>query len=233
MKTTRSKSGPFTERPHFEPQEIERMCLQELRNTGLYPAKPSAIRIDRFIEKRFGVSPRYESLPNGVLGYTKFGMQGVEEVVVAAELDDEGTDVARRRLRTTLAHEGGHGLMHAYLFAVGAKPRSLFDEDDSGKPEILCRDVQGAGDSGGYDGRWWEYQANRAIGALLLPRPLVEQTLEPLLGKEGFFGRPTISSGHQEAAVRLVSEVFDVNLVVARYRLAEIFPAEAGRQLSL
>lgn len=233
MKTIRSKSGPFTERPHFEPQEIERMCVQELRNTGLYPAKPSVIRIDRFIEKRFGVSPRYESLPTGVLGYTKFGMQGVEEVVVAAQLDDEGTDVTRRRLRTTLAHEGGHGLMHAHLFAVGTKPRSLFDDHDSDKPEILCRDVQGAGDPRGYDGRWWEYQANRAIGALLLPRPLVEQALEPLLSEEGSFGRKTINAGHQQAAMRLLSEVFDVNLVVAGYRLAEMFPAEAGRQLSL
>ena len=49
MKTYRPKSGPFSERPHFEPSEIDRICADELRKQGLYPNSPEAIRIDRFV----------------------------------------------------------------------------------------------------------------------------------------------------------------------------------------
>ena len=72
MKTFRSKSGPFSQRPHFEPSEIDRICADELRKQGLYPNSPEAIRIDRFVEKRFGIVPQYEDPPDGVLGFTKF-----------------------------------------------------------------------------------------------------------------------------------------------------------------
>lgn len=63
MKTFRTRSGPFSERPHFKRGEIERMCIEELRAMQLLPAEPSPVRIDRFIERRFNVSPRYEELP--------------------------------------------------------------------------------------------------------------------------------------------------------------------------
>ncbi len=110
MKTFRTRSGPFSERPHFKLGEIERMCVEELRAVQLMPSEPSPVRIDRFIERRFNVSPRYEDLPDGVLGFTKFGPRGVTDVVIAAQLDTDASPVARRRLRSTMAHEAGHGL---------------------------------------------------------------------------------------------------------------------------
>ena len=85
------------------------MCCDELRGVGLLPGSPEPIRIDRFIEKRFNVSPQYEDLPDGVLGFTRFGKNGVKAVVISAALDAEGGKVAGRRVRTTIAHEGGHG----------------------------------------------------------------------------------------------------------------------------
>jgi hypothetical protein len=118
MKTIRSKSGPFSERPHFQPSEIDRICVDELRKARLYPGSPQAIRVDRFVEKRFGVAPEYEELPAGVLGYTRFSKSGVEAIIISAALDAEKGRVAERRVRTTLAHEAGHGLLHAYLFAL-------------------------------------------------------------------------------------------------------------------
>ena len=80
MKTIRSKSGPIGVRPHFKPSEIDRICADELRKQGLYPASPQPVRIDRFVEKRFGVVPQYEELPDGVLGYTKFSKKGVDGI---------------------------------------------------------------------------------------------------------------------------------------------------------
>lgn len=230
MKTFRSKSGPFSERPHFEPSEIDRICSDELRKEGLYPNSPEAIRIDRFVEKRFGVVPQYEDLPEGVLGYTKFTKNGVDTIVISAALDAEKGKVAERRVRTTLAHEAGHGLLHAYLFALDEKPLHLFGADSHSDHQILCRDVQGEERKRrAYDGRWWEFQANRAMGGLLCPRALVQAALKPYLVPSGSLGAVTLDEKHREGAVRTLADIFDVNPIVAKIRINELYPVGTGQ----
>jgi hypothetical protein len=188
MRTIRASTGPFFESPYFKAGVIERLCTKELRDAGLYPSAPEPIRIDRFIEKRFGVSPSYEELPEGVLGFTRFGACGVTEIIVASDLDDDQGTPNERRLRTTLAHEAGHGLCHAHLFYLGTKPLSLFGETDA-SPQILCRDVAGEAQGHSYDHRWWEFQANQAIGGLLMPRRLVlDALIEELFIARGMDG---------------------------------------------
>src|ERR1700752_4120485 len=88
MKNLKSRRGPFNERPYFENDEIDRICIDELRAVELYPKTPSPIRIDRFIEKRFKVTHSYEDLGAGILGLTKFGKKGVKEVFIAQVLDE-------------------------------------------------------------------------------------------------------------------------------------------------
>jgi hypothetical protein len=239
MKTFRPRSGPFTEQPFYEPAEIESICTDELQKFNLYPSDPAPIRIDRFIEKRFGIQPTYEDLPNGLLGFTRFGAKGVEEIIVAKALDEEGTRPAERRLRTTLAHEGGHGLLHAHLFAFGTRPDSLFNGGGLAPdtPKILCRDggVLGVGDSGTKRPpyRWWEYQANQAMSALLLPKQLVGKALESTLAAQGTFGHVVLPSGRRKEAIRLIADTFDVNPIVATLRLEALYPASTDRQLTL
>ncbi len=233
MKTIRTRSGPFTERPHFKLREIEEVCTSELQKVGLYPSAPEAIRIDRFIEKRFNVTPRYDALPDGVLGFTQFGKGIVTEIVVARALDEGGTKVAERRLRSTLAHEAGHGLLHAYLFALGEQPKSLFENYDHA-PRILCREItDGAVSEPRYNGHWSEYQANRAIGGLLMPRTLVERALDEFCTAVGGLGGRTLVPDKRDTAIRSLSVTFDVNPVVARIRIEEIFPSKNDGQLSL
>jgi hypothetical protein len=229
MKTFRSKTGPFLDQPHFTLKEIEQMCAMELRRTGLLPTEPGPVRIERFVEKRFGVSPSYEDLPDGVLGFTEFGVDGVIAIIVSRIFETvDGSKALERRLRATLAHEAGHGLMHAYLFATGERPASMFD-DSSVAPTILCRDIIGAdARSKGYDGRWWEYQANRAIGGLLMPRNLVEKAVEKFLESAGLLGLPILPTHNRETAIRTAVDVFDVNSIVARYRLDEVFPSRSS-----
>lgn len=237
MRTFRAKFGPFSEQPYYEPSEVEAICLNELQKVGLYPADPSPVRIDRFIEKRFGIVPSYEDLPKGMLGFTRFSRKGVVEIVVANALDEQGTRSAERRLRTTLAHEGGHGLLHAHLFALEFRPDSLFEHElapDS--PKILCRDE--AIDRTGRvvkkpPYRWWEYQANLAMGALLLPATLVEKALEPMLTAQGMLKRISLPTERREEAVNLLASLFDVNPIVARIRLESLYPVSTNRQMAL
>jgi hypothetical protein len=233
MRSITTKSGPFSERPHFKLREIDQICADALREVGLYPASPEPIRIDRLIEKRFKVKVEYEDLPDGVLGFTKFGPRGVESVIIAIALDRADDRVTERRLRSTLAHEGGHGLLHAQLFHLGEKPPCLFDGDDR-TPRILCRDFpDGPQKAPGYDGRWWEFQANKAIGGLLLPRPLVEATLAKFCVEAGLLGQRVLPPDKREGAARELSDVFDVNPAVARLRLDDVFPKKNDAQMLL
>lgn len=233
MRHIRTKRGPVAERPHFKLAEIEEICIDALKRTNLYPSSPQAIRIDRFVEKRFGAPPRYEDLPHGVLGFTKFGPKGVEAIVVATALDQGGSKATERRLRSTLAHEGGHGLLHAHLFVLGEKPKSLFDDGDQ-TPRILCRDVPDAPPAArGYDGRWWEFQANKAIGGLLMPRRLVELALEKFCVGAGLMGQRVLPPDKREPATLALSDIFDVNPAVARLRLEDVFPQKNDAQLLL
>jgi hypothetical protein len=233
MRNIRAKHGPFLERPHFKLSEIEQTCTDELKKVDLYPSSPQPVRIDRFIEKRFAIAPEYQDLPDGVLGFTRFGRRGVEAIVIARALDQGDAKVVERRLRSTLAHEGGHGLLHAYLFQLGEKPKSMFDDAET-TPRILCRDVPDApAVASRYDGRWWEFQANKAIGGLLMPRRLVEIALDKFLIEAGSLGERILLPQKREPAARALADIFEVNPAVARLRLDDVFPRRNDSQLLL
>jgi hypothetical protein len=236
MKSYRANAGPFATRPFYKTSAIEAICTDELLAVGLYPKSPEPIRIDRFVEKRFNITHDYEDLPENFLGYSLFGPNGVERIVVAKFLDDDPSKQAERRLRTTLAHEAGHVLLQGHLFALGDQAQNLFDDSVTmDSPRILCRDFPGIASSGQrrYDGRWWEFQANSAIGPLLLPRPLVRTALQPLLETRGMMGSQILATENRAEAVQKLTEIFDVNPVVARIRLAETFPETDAGQLTL
>ena len=216
---------------------IERIATDELRVAELLPSSPGAIRIERFVEKRFAIScVRYESLDHGILGYTQFGPKGVEAIIVSRALSEEGSRVAERRINTTLAHEAGHGLLHINLFRIDAFPISIFENSTDVTPtRILCRDVPHAGSVAQreYNGRWWELQANRMIGALLLPVPLVRACLQDLLVPLGSLGANALPDQSRYSAIHLLSEVFDVNPKVAEIRIQLLYPPLAHEQLTL
>ena len=235
------RSGPFVERPYYEDSDIESIVTDELSKVGLLPATPEPIRVDRFIEKRYRIVPQYDDVPDGILGFTRFGAKGPEEVVVSRNLSEEGTRVAERRINSTLAHEAGHILLHGFLFALQRRPgpRPLFEDGlDPDKQTILCRtDTVGFSSEStktyGYDGRWWEFQANRVIGALLLPRRLVNMALDSLLLSQGRLGTKMLDNTRREEGELVLAGAFDVNPAVARIRIADLFPAAAQRQLTL
>lgn len=231
MRTSRGGVGPFQERPFYSLNEIERICVEALRGVDLLPSSPEQIRIDRFIEKRFSVTPSYEDLGEGILGLTRFGRNGVQEVIVSQRLDDEGSVVANRRIRSTLAHEAGHGLLHEYLFLL-EQETPLFGEKTPEGPKVLCRDGPAA-NKDAYKGKWWEYQANRAIGSLLLPRTLVHMAVEPYTLPAGGLGLRSVDRGRRPEVIQQLVQIFDVNPIVAAIRFDDLFPAEKTSQIAL
>lgn len=232
MKVYRTNKGPFETRPHYKLTEIDHICSSALRTVNLLPDDPEPIRIERFVEKYFKISPNYKPLPPGVLGYTAFDLTGVAEIVITTALDEEGGRVSERRVRTTLAHEAGHGLLHMYMFILNGTSRSHFKDGDR-RPEILCRDVQGTSGDSHYDGRWWEFQANRAIGGLLMPRGLVVKAAAQFVERGVGFGLPVLREDQRKRAALELAEIFDVNPIVARIRLEAIFPLGEKAQLSV
>ncbi len=200
---------------------MENICLDALRSVELLPPSPAPIRIDRFLKKKFGVDAEYENLDESVLGFTEFGEKGVERIVIAESLDLDSSVSSERRIFTTMAHEAGHGLFHAHLFTF--RGATLF-EDMEEKPKIMCRDeLKNIFAGYNYNRDWWEYQANVAIGALLMPRPLSEEALEPFTVSSGLFMR-TLDETKFEKAVAVLATTFNVNPAVAKIRVREIFP---------
>ena len=223
---------PSAQRPYFPGDEIHGICLHALEEVNLLPRHPEPIRIERFIEKKFNVVPKYEHLLDGVLGYSEFSRGRIAKVVVNRSLDGEETSVAERRLRTTLAHEAGHCLLHAYLFDGDPATQPLLgDWTIPVRPRVLCRSV-GTNASGRYRGNWSEYQANQAIGGLLLPKRLVELAVGPLI-ETTLMGLQLFDHSRAESAARRLAETFNVNPVVARLRLNEMFPPSKATQLAL
>ena len=221
MRTFSSKSSPFLQRYHFAAEEFEAIALQELRSVDLLPDAPKPIRVDRFIEKRFDIVPEYDDLPDSLVGFTRFDPNGPVEVVVARALADDGSPAAERRINSTLAHEAGHIVLHGQLFTSQLRDttRSLSEVDvDADNRKVLCRDDTAS--ERRYDGRWWEYQANQMIEALLLPRRLVLKALEPSDGP-GAIGRRQ----SEMIPPRPWPDTFDVNPVVARIRIDQILRA--------
>jgi hypothetical protein len=113
------------------------------------------------------------------------------------------------------------------LVLDGDRPENL----DLKRRRILCRDedIRPATKKPRYNGRWWEWQANRAIGGFLLPKILVRQTCARFMESSKVTKSPWLPDGARDAAEREVANVFDVNSVVARIRLDEMFPAEAAQ----
>jgi hypothetical protein len=165
----------------------------------------------------------------GVMGSTVFSSKGaVTGFTIAPWIEEEGTPTAERRVRSTLAHEGGHGLLHPKLF-IADQTADLFNyPSENQRPRnFLCRssDISPSATAiPKYDGRWWEWQANRAIGGLLLPRPNVRKLVVSYL-EETTFGQ-SLKESQRAKAEREIAEIFDVNSVVARIRLEEMFPRE-------
>ena len=71
------------------------------------------------------------------------------------------------------------------------------------------------------------------MGALLLPKSLVEKALLPLLTTGGILEVKFLEASHRQEAIRLLADTFDVNPIVAKIRLGRLFPKAEEYQLTI
>ena len=98
---------------------------------------------------------------------------------------------------------------------------------------MLCRDDGIEGGRRSYTGEWWEFQANAAMGHLLMPRCLVDQAIRQFLVPIGKLGGKRVDPVRYETAVRSLANVFDVNPIVAKIRVEALYSAKEDAQLAL
>ncbi|MBE7502039.1 MAG: hypothetical protein HS113_17445 [Verrucomicrobiales bacterium] len=239
MKQQVTNRPPFGIELRFERTEIDLMCVEELEKAEALPATPGPINIESFIGQHLCRDYGYEDLPDGVLGVTAFEPNGaIKFVGVSSKLDDDSPS-AEHRIRSTWAHEAGHCILHPSLFMREPASRAQLlweqaSDNVTSDRRFLCREqdfkVQGA--NCGYDGRWWEWQANRCIGGFLLPKILVLKALETILRPSRVTQTPELQEENRSQAESLLSQVFNVSMAVSKIRLAEFFPQRAAAQLT-
>jgi hypothetical protein len=237
MKHIPQAAGPFRKWPFFETQEIEKIAVDDLRSCGLLPAVPSAVDIERVAKALFGFDPVYTDPGEGVMGYIRFGPKKPEAIIIHESLTDlAGGPTLEHRLRSTLAHEVGHGRLHVGPFTelFQAKKTGYANEwvrsPGTHHASFLCRasDINDAATVRGPGLAAWErmaeWQANRYMAAILAPARLVSQAVRSLLGCSDSHTRVLLTEAQRQALAPEISQCFNVSRQLASIRLGELFP---------
>jgi hypothetical protein len=211
------RGGRLPYRLWYEESEIESIVARELALAGQPKlAGGPATDVDAFCELHLGVVPEFTWLPGGVLGATEFTARGEIHLQVSAELSlrADRDAAAEKLMRSTLAHEAAHILLHRVLFLK--ESHDIFGGLASRSE--LCRAV--GVPRPGYQGEWWEWQANRGMSALLMPR----RTLAKWLAK-----RDEEAPGESVTARRAAAAAaFGVSADAFKRRQAQIAALEAA-----
>jgi len=198
----RDATGRFPRRPHYETEELESVCVdlrRELR--GMREPRTEALSTDDLsvlIEHHAADLDLYADLPAEFDGVTEFAKDNRPHVRIAARLSSQAR--FEHRLRTTLAHELAHVVLHNFIWwfdpGVTFDPQAL-----SPRCALRTRSVD-----------WMEWQANYCAGALLVPADKPDTTTEPLWER---------SSGGR-TLIRATQQRFDVSAQVATIRLRQL-----------
>ena len=240
MKSWKDPRSPWGKQIRFDDHEFEAM-MDEMRgrtgDAGFVTGK--GIDVELVLLRAIGAEADYVDLPGDVLGRTIFAADGSVRIEVSRELSDaaEIDSAARRRLRTTLAHECGHVVCHQSLFIQDTESLHLFSApqiptDPATRHSIMCRSE---GISGmGYRGEWWEFQANRCMAALLLPRRMVGDSVRRRLADGGFkTGEECVRGGSGQQLIVELADEYDVSQIATLYRLQALGFIPDGAQVQM
>ena len=205
MRWLRDATGRFPRRPHYDEAELEAVCadlLLELRQLR-HPSDTavSADDLSVLIEHHGADLDLFADLPAEFDGVTEFSRDARPRVGVAERLASHAR--SEHRLRTTLAHELAHVVLHNFIwwFTQGPDPSVPFDPAAlSPRCALRARAVD-----------WMEWQANYCAGALLVPASELDAS-----------GPVWERSTRGRALVRATQARFDVSAQVATIRLRQL-----------
>ena len=218
------RTGRFSQRPHFEPEELDRECesiinrfLKEHYGEARFPVSTDDLTL--LIERDSDDLDLYADLTAfgpTVEGATEFRPGQKPRVKIAAPLANN--DRRENRLRTTLTHEYGHVHFHAYLWEVESSLSDLFEQNLNANRQICKRDT--ILDAVQTD--WMEWQAGYVCGALLMPVSQVHRLVGAYRESHRLFGAISHASQHGRALIAEMKIAFQVSADAARVRLFKL-----------
>ncbi|QQO16049.1 ImmA/IrrE family metallo-endopeptidase [Bradyrhizobium diazoefficiens] len=192
---------------------FEKIVAEHLRSKhGKVEFPISTDDITTLIERDVADLDQYADLTiygTGVEGVTEFARTGKPKVLIS-------NDVHRveNRLRTTLTHEYGHVILHAYLFALEQRRLPV---DGNRKPNaIYCkRDTMISASKTD----WMEWQAGYVSGAALMPKTYVQKIVGEIQRERNIYGPSLPTSENGLALIGAVVNGFSVSREAATVRL--------------
>ena len=236
MRYVRDTTGRFSQRPHYQPEELDRECeniitkfLKDKHGKAEFPVTTDDLTL--LIERDTEDFDSYADLTvygNDVEGVTEF-RPGKKPIVRISE-DLSNDDRRENRLRTTLTHEYGHVHFHAYLWDFEPPSADLLRKNPNANKQICKRDTM----LDAIQTDWMEWQAGHACGAILMPVSRLRRVVGAYQEANNLFGVIGTSSEHGQALIANVREAFQVSADAARVRLLKLNilgKASAGRSL--
>ena len=218
------ETGPFLRQEFIPEKRIQRFAVEELTRYSLLPGSPGPVAIEKFCDRKWGFPEDYQALDADVMGRASFTYKGFDRIEINAALVEDSTPTGVRRVRSTLAHEIGHAVLHEGLFVE----KLLFDRNQgllfgdlerSDRSAIVCRntDIYTPAKS-----KWWEIQANKFMAALLLPKPLFLQVAETKLANyDEATALPRNRVERYYGTINEVADVFNVSRTMATIAVDE------------
>jgi Zn-dependent peptidase ImmA (M78 family) len=145
----------------------------------------------------------------GVEGMTEFLRDRKPAVRIS-----EAVHRHENRLRTTLTHEYGHVILHAYLFAMAERQLKLGSNQ---KPNAIYCYRDSMLPLGRVD--WMEWQAGYASGAALMPKSYATKVVAGIHERLGIYGPVSADSMNGRKLISAIVDSFQVSREAATVRL--------------
>lgn len=215
MKMIFDRTGRFKERPYWSAGEIDRKCeeaitsfLRQRYGFDRIPVPTEALtEIIERDAKELDLEPDLSDEKYEVFGYTDFTPGEKPRVAIARELWEHRH--RNNRLRTTLAHEYGHVLLHTWLYEKYASA--------AGTQRCHWRDLLPSENV--VD--WAEWQAGYASGALLMPESFLRRAVAAFFRERNETPPVGRDSADAMSLKERISLTFDVSVDAARVRLSQ------------
>jgi len=207
LKWLPDKTGRFAQYPHYDPEDLDNECEKVVRaflvsrhGRAGYPITTDDLTV--LVEQYAGSLDQFADLPEDTEGRTRFHPPSKPDVAISARLQEKRYE---NRLRTTLTHELGHVVFHAFIWEFEAVASNL--------TATCYRDRL----IGATPADWMEWQAGYASGAFLIPRSAVIRVFG---APDGTWPSPASLRGAD--LIARAQKEFAVSEAAARVRLAQL-----------